>query len=398
LYVKETTVYANVSLTFNQFLEIFNDCMSRLIHDLVATTYADEKKLRIQSAAVITETTALQSNGIVTPSSANPTPSKQFNQNQTLPQGTFSNATATWDNGKITLLEVNPLRTLKENYCPSCKLPRLLFPLTGVGARIPEDVNRQFCTLHPFIQKPGHDIYGNPFPVDQTGKTKKEREAIRKLDKLERQEKDNTPGSADTGNADGESLSGEASIKKLMAGGKGASYVPWHTCPQCKRSLLITKFAQHLEKCMGIGGRSARNAAAARLSGINGSQQGSQQGSRVGTPTPSVTNGKRDADDDDDDGPPKKKAKKEKKKEKAFEKKDDKEKKVMLKLKVSGKPEGNKPATSSALSASSKPGDKSRGDREGSAKRERDDTGGDTPKKKMKLNQEALPEIAAAAR
>jgi ribonuclease P/MRP protein subunit POP1 len=266
-----------------------------------------------------------------------------------------------------------------------------LFPLTGLGARIPEDINRQFCTLHPFIQKPGHDIYGNPFPVDQTGKTKKEREAIRKL---ERQEKDNTPGSADTGNADGESSTGDVSIRKLMAGGKGASYVPWHTCPSCKRSLLITKFAQHLEKCIGIGGRTARNAAAARLSGINGSANGSQQGSRTGTPTPSQTNGKRDADDDDDDGPPKKKAKKEKKKEKLPEKKDEKKEKVTLKIKVSGKADGNKPSTSSSLSSSSRPG---RGDREGSAKRERDDASDDTPKKKMKLNKETLPEITAAA-
>lgn len=227
--------------------------------------------------------------------------------------------------------------------------------------------------------------------MDQTGKTKKEREAIRKL---ERQEKDNTPGSADTG-VEGESASGESSIKKLLAGGKGASYVPWHTCPQCKRSLLITKFAQHLEKCMGIGGRSARNAAAARLSGINGSANGSQQGSRVGTPTPSQSNGKRDVDEDDDDGPPKKKFKKEKKKDKSFERKEDRTPKVMLKLKNLGsKLENNKPSTSSSLSASSKPG---RTDREGSAKRDRDSPGDDTPKKKMKMNKDTLPEITAAA-
>jgi Sgf11 (transcriptional regulation protein) len=368
-----------------------NECLTHIIHDIVSSTYSTEKKLRTQSAAVQTETNVMAAGGLSTPSSANPTPSKPSSQGQTTAQGSFSTATATWDNGRITLNEGNPLQTLKENYCPSCKLPRLMFPLTGIGARIPEDINRQFCTLHPFIQKPGHDIYGNPFPVDQTGKTKKEREAIRKL---ERQEKDNTPGSADTGNADGESTTGDASIRKLMAGGKGASYVPWHTCPQCKRSLLITKFAQHLEKCMGIGGRSARNAAAARLSGINGSINGSQHGSRVGTPTPSQTNGKRDADDDDDDGPPKKKAKKDKKKEKPVDKKDEKKEKVMLKLKnLSGKPD-HKP---SSLSTSSRAGDKGRGDRESSAKRERDEGGDETPKKKMKLNKEALPEITAAA-
>jgi ribonuclease P/MRP protein subunit POP1 len=228
-----------------------------------------------------------------------------------------------------------------------------MFPLAGVGMRIPDDVSRQYCTLHPFIRKPGHDIYGNPFPVD-AGKSKKEREALRKL---ERQEKDNTPGSADTG-ADGDGQVDAAAVRKLMAGGKGASYIPWHTCPNCKRSLLITKFAQHLEKCMGIGGRSARNAAAARLSGINGSTNGSTQGSRTGTPTPSQTNGKRHAEDDDDDEPPKKKVKKEKK-EKKYKSERSSEKsehtqKFTLKLKMKNNGGGNDSSTSKPSKLSSR--------------------------------------------
>jgi len=350
----------------------------------VSSVYAREKKLRTQSAAVQAEITAAQGSNTPAAASANPALSKQTSLAITPLQGQCTTPSANWDNGKCTLKDVNPLQSLKENYCPRCKLPRLSFPLTGVGARLPDQVNRQFCALQPFIQKPGHDIYGNPFPVDQTGKTKKEREAIRKL---ERQEKDNTPGSADTGN-DGESGPGDASIRKLLAGGKGASYVPWHTCPQCKRSLLITKFAQHLEKCMGIGGRTARNTAAARLSGINGSHNGSQQGSRTGTPTPSQPNGKRDADDDDDEGPPKKKAKKDKKKDK-FDRKDEKPK-VLLKLKNLGKPE------KSPLANSSRPGEKSR-DRDSSSKRDRSEHGEDTPKKKLKMAKEYLPEITASA-
>lgn len=148
---------------------------------------------------------------------------------------------------------------------------------------------------------------------------------------------------------------------------------------------------------MGIGGRSARNAAAARLSGINGSANGSQQGSRVGTPTPSQSNGKRDQDNSDDDGPPKKKVKKEKKKDKSFDgRKEDRVPKVMLKLKnLSSKNDNNnKPSTSSSLSASSRPG---RTDREGSAKRDRDSPGDETPKKKMKMNKDTLSEITAGA-
>jgi len=265
-----------------------------------------------------------------------------------------------------------------------------MFPLTGLGAKIPDDVNRQYCTLHPFIQKQGHDIYGNPFPVD-AGKTKKEREALRKL---ERQEKDNTPGSADTGTADAESTTGDPSIRKLMAGGKGATYVPWHTCPNCKRSLLITKFAQHLEKCMGIGGRTSRNAAVARLSSINGNGNGSQQGSRTGTPTPSQGgNGKRDAEPDSDkeDGPPKKKAKKDKK-----DNKKDKEPKVMLKFKASSKVDASKRPPKSSQDK-----DKSRSERDSSQKRDREGSAADDlPKKKMKVGKDGsstLPEITAGS-
>jgi hypothetical protein len=78
---------------------------------------------------------------------------------------------------------------------------------------------------------------------------------------------------------------------------KGGTYIPWHTCPSCKRSLLITRFAQHLEKCLGIGGRGAR---AARVN----ANAASPLGSRGGTPTPNSRaskNGDEDDDEDEDD-------------------------------------------------------------------------------------------------
>jgi ribonuclease P/MRP protein subunit POP1 len=351
----------------------------------------------MQSAAVQAEAAAAQAAGIpITPSGSAPPSAKPALAPVTgPPQGQYTTATATWDNGKITL-RGNPFKTLKENYCPSCKLPRLMFPLAGLGMRIPEDISRQYCTLHPFIRRPGYDIYGNPFPVD-AGKTKKEREALRKLE-LERQDKDNTPGSVDTGDAEGGADS--AAVRKLMAGGKGASYIPWHTCPNCKRSLLITKFAQHLEKCMGIGGRTARNAAAARLSGINGSANGSTQGSRTGTPTPSQTNGKRIVDDDDDDEPPpKKKTKKEKREKKdKLEKELEKKQKISIKLKI--KHGGGGDSSTPKLSKLSSSMDADKASSESSAKREREEGGtDDSPKKKMKMAKDLIrkPEITVGA-
>jgi ribonuclease P/MRP protein subunit POP1 len=167
--------------------------------------------------------------------------------------------------------------------------------------------------------------------------------------------------------------------------------VPWHTCPSCKRSLLITKFAQHLEKCMGIGGRSARNVAAARLGlGNNGSSAaGSNAGSRMGTPTPSLlmANGKREADDDDDDGPPKKKPRKERKdkKEKA-----ERKEKVLIKFKAKVEPPSSKTSAGERLAELDANGKRDRDD--GAADDDDEDDDEDVaPKKKLKVSNEGSP-------
>ena len=220
-------------------------------------------------------------------------------------------------------------------------------------------------------------------------------------------EKDSTPGSQDTNTEDGANGAGaEARWKKLMAGGKPASYVPWHTCPNCKRSLLITKFAQHLEKCLGIGGRAARNAAAVRLSaGANGSATGSVQGSRMGTPQPGQGsgNGKRDKDaaggggdddgegDEDTKGPSKKRARTEKKGKKNQDTGNEKEKPIKLKI-VSKAKINNEAAAAKRLpklTANGTPQTVGSETKEGNAKRARDEgDGGDTPRKKIKLVKE----------
>jgi hypothetical protein len=351
---------------------------------MILDIHRTEKQLRMTSVAVQAERMALQAAGAPpTPTTANPANKPLLTPVQA-PQVTVSVAGGTYENGKV-YLKGNPLKHVKDIYCPHCKLPRLLFPATGVGARLPDDTNQQYCTLHPFIQKAGHDIYGNPFPIDQTNKTKRERELIKKAEKAERE---NTPGSQDTNE---EVVTSESFMKRIMAGGKPASYVPWHTCPLCKRSLLITKFAQHLEKCLGIGGRAARNTAAARLSGMNGSTNGSVQGSRVGTPTPSSQgNSKKDADDDDDEAPPKKKAKKDGMSKRDRMKAENGKEKVILKLK--NKNEARKGLPKSGAAPTSNP-DKSKRDDTPSTKREREagSEEASAPRKKMKLSLENSP-------
>jgi ribonuclease P/MRP protein subunit POP1 len=152
----------------------------------------------------------------------------------------------------------------------------------GKGMQHP-DLTKEYCMLYPWVQRQGHDVYGNPFPTDMA-KSKKERELIKQQQKNQEKESVGTPGSQDTDMAGGDSKE-----IKLNTGGKPASYIPWHTCPNCKRSLLITRFAQHLEKCLGISGRQSSRNAMAKLTGQNGSGSGmgnTPLGSRMGTPVP----------------------------------------------------------------------------------------------------------------
>ncbi|GAM89652.1 hypothetical protein ANO11243_076910 [Dothideomycetidae sp. 11243] len=180
--------------------------------------------------------------------------------------------------------------------CPSCGLPRLLEPPLASSR---PDKTTQYCSHAPWSRRAGHDIYGNPFPVAGSDKppTKKEREARAKA---EQKRKDSTVKDEDEDG--GPNIAGGPVDKKAAKVGerlKGGTYVPWHTCPSCKRSLLITRFAQHLEKCLGIGGRgraAARNGTGTNGTGSQGSGVG---GSRGGTPVGAKEKREEDSEDED---------------------------------------------------------------------------------------------------
>jgi hypothetical protein len=199
---------------------------------------------------------------------------------------------------KELLLSLNPKTKLP--HCDTCTLPRLLDPplvpkVRGAAADPPSNTN--YCDRKPWARKVGHDIYGNPFlKSDVTGRplTKKEREAKKKEDGTPASEDQNNDGTgppSPNGEGDDEK---KGPSQKLEKGEKKASkideklrkgeYVPWHTCPSCKRSLLITRFAKHLEQCMGLSGRAASRNAMAKMNGT-------PTGSRGGTPNPSQDGG-----------------------------------------------------------------------------------------------------------
>ena len=246
--------------------------VSNIVFTTALSCHRSEKLLRMQSAATQAESIALQN--------LEPQSQKQ-NTNGATSIPIADTPAAKYENGRV-FLKGNPLKTTPEITCPHCKLPRLMAPIMGKGMQNP-DLTKEYCLLYPYVQRPGHDLYGNPFPTDMA-KSKKERELIKQQQKNAEKESVGTPGSQDTDMA-----GGDTKEIKLNTGGKPASYIPWHTCPNCKRSLLITRFAQHLEKCLGISGRQSSRNAMAKLAGHNGTGSGlgnTPLGSRMGTPAP----------------------------------------------------------------------------------------------------------------
>ncbi|EMD64166.1 hypothetical protein COCSADRAFT_90090 [Bipolaris sorokiniana ND90Pr] len=252
--------------------DILDELLSNIVYSTALSCHRSEKLLRMQSAATQAESIAL----------ANLEPqSQKQNTNGAITIPIAETLAAKYENGRV-FLKGNPLKTTPEIICPHCKLPRLMYPIMGKSMQNP-DLTKEYCMLYPWVQRSGHDVYGNPFPTDMA-KSKKERELIKQQQKNAEKESVGTPGSQDTDMA-----GGDTKEIKLNTGGKPASYIPWHTCPNCKRSLLITRFAQHLEKCLGISGRQSSRNAMAKLVGQNGSGSGvgnTPLGSRMGTPAP----------------------------------------------------------------------------------------------------------------
>lgn len=372
--------------------EILEDCISSIISNTVLSCHRSEKLLRMQSAATQAESLAL----------ANLEPQSQKNANNTQPTVPAADTPAAkYENGRV-FLKGNPLKTTPEIICPHCKLPRLMHPIMGKGMQNP-DLTKEYCMLYPWVQRPGHDVYGNPFPTDMA-KSKKERELMKQQQKNAEKESVGTPGSQDTDLAGGDGQSKEI---KLNTGGKPASYIPWHTCPNCKRSLLITRFAQHLEKCLGISGRQSSRNAMAKLSGQNGNGSGvgnTPLGSRMGTPAPGSQQdaavakakgkgispvkklGAEEDDDGDNDTPEKKK-----KKKSSYVKKADRERgtkeggQIKVKLK-----------TGSTDRRASEGTDKAEGKREREADSIESESAPKAKKIKLSLGKSGSPPAAAA--
>lgn len=195
---------------------------------------------------------------------------------------------AVYQDGQVTL-KGNPLKTTKEILCPRCQLPRLLHPTDGKGAQKP-DPNVTYCKRHPYIEKPGFDIYGQTWVQPGPGRGKKKKDMEKKMDP-------NDPASV-------AAMEGSAKDRP-----PNVLSFPSATCSKCKRCILVTRLNNHMGACIGNSGRNASRAAAQKING--GSNGGSQNNdntppaSQKGTPVPTsraASPRKRDGDEFDEDG------------------------------------------------------------------------------------------------
>ncbi|KAI1654836.1 hypothetical protein F4813DRAFT_369557 [Daldinia decipiens] len=256
---------------------ILDDLLYNIVHDLLMQTHREEKIARASTAAIRVEKLAADTSDSSAPDAR--------------PDVKVETDAAVYDEGKV-LLKGNPLATTKDIVCPRCHLPRLLYPTDGKGARKP-DPSIIYCKKHPYIDKPGYDIYGQTWVAQGPGRGKKKKDMEKKL---EQNSDSQTPV------PEGGTGGGAASRPPNMLS------FPSATCSKCKRCILVTRLNNHMGSCIGNSGRNASRAAAQKISNgsnTNGNGDGTPPSSQKGTPHPSSRAGsphkKRDSDEIDDD-------------------------------------------------------------------------------------------------
>jgi len=241
--------------------DILNDTFYNIIHDIVAKVHRDEKIARMRSAVVIARQKAEEEAARIrdTEGLSKITKPGETESNENIEKDIrVETEGAIFDRGHV-YLKGNPLKTTKEIICPGCHLPRLLYPTTGVGARPPPDPSREYCQKRPLIIQPGHDVHGNPFATDKPNSKKK---------KQSTNTNSNTPVSSPPSTPDA-SVSG--SFKQPVP--EKVSF-PTVKCPNCPRYFVVTRVAQHLDRCMGLSGRNTGRIKAPQDSGgVPGSTQ-----------------------------------------------------------------------------------------------------------------------------
>ncbi|KAI5298312.1 hypothetical protein KEM55_003549 [Ascosphaera atra] len=272
---------------------ILDDVFYNIIHDIVAKVHREEKMARMRSAVTIArqrgeaeESERRQNNG--KPSEGLSSPAQGVR---------VETEGAVYEDGKV-YLRGNPLATTKEVICPHCRLPRLLYPPYGLGARPPPEPHREYCRKVPPIVADGLDAQGIPFVTD----------------KIQRKRKNPPPATnsaipgAPTANSNMNPSDSQNTTERPHI---EAPTFPSVKCPNCPRYIVTTRIAQHLERCMGIGGTRRGTANRTRTPQVadNASVTSNDSAGGTGKAASGATNGtakpsplKRSMQADDSDG------------------------------------------------------------------------------------------------
>lgn len=236
---------------------VLDDVLYNIISDLLMKTHREEKTARATTAAIRVEKLASDASESSTPDSR--------------PDVRIETDAAIYEDGKV-LLKGNPLKTTTEILCPRCHLPRLLYPTDGKGAQKP-DPSIIYCKKHPYIDKPGCDIYGQSWVGPGPGRGKKKKDM----------EKTDSPAP-------------EQRPPNVLS-------FPSATCSKCKRCILVTRLNNHMGSCIGNSGRNASRAAAQKMSNGGSQNDPTPPSSQKATPAPgsrAASPRKRDVSEEED--------------------------------------------------------------------------------------------------
>ncbi|KAJ5171106.1 uncharacterized protein N7500_003889 [Penicillium coprophilum] len=190
--------------------DILNETFQNIIHDLVAKVHREEKVARMRSAVVLARQKAEED--AIMPEEA---PSKTSTDTKReiildtkkLAGMRMETDAAVFNRGRV-FLKGNPMKTVKEH---------AHVPDHWGSFLPPPDPDVEYCTNVPMIDLPGHDVHGKLFAVTPNPKKKK---------------------------GDRDSTIPE---------------IPTTKCPLCPRYFVMTRLAQHLERCVCEGGPSSGN-------------------------------------------------------------------------------------------------------------------------------------------
>ncbi|KUJ23380.1 uncharacterized protein LY89DRAFT_728133 [Mollisia scopiformis] len=271
---------------------VVDDSLYNVLHDLLMSTYREEKIARCNTAAILLEEKAQKA---LDPESSSTLDSLNIQAGQ----AKIKTETAYFDvDGNTSLLQDEHvpfppvLEAVPIVYCLNCRLPRFPYPTEGVGSREP-DAETVYCKKHVYVKNHPADIYNQRYTIDQKGPG---RGNGRKKDKAQ----ELTPN----GSQDSPAPSPPSNNQNQQ--------VPLNhsKCPlNCGRHIAIKKMGWHLQREHANGSRTSSKAAMEKIQKTNG-----YTSSRSRNSTPAPANGskgrtspnKRDLDDFDSDESPQK--------------------------------------------------------------------------------------------